>query len=356
MSNKPQSPAIIVPRRHQSVQKAHPADKAIMKAAQEIDAGNWIPDAKPYDSSDDFSVGLGFGEDPIAVGKPLTFDDAKHAYETTEITRQLGEHPRVIEAMEKFKAEAEDESKNPGERTEAEWALFELMQARNDRNKWEGQQRWEGRANQEMRQGQILSPWQFYERLEEVIGTNRVVLGEDAIKMSPNGKSGILGLYVKNPAYNGTYQKQMRKYAQVEARKLREAGEQEIVKMKRARKLGHNAEADKAAHLAGDMIQTATEMLMERDLHERAEPPLLVVGKLQAPLGTEWMIMNFDEWGVPTTAKYLGWRTALLTMVRTGAITEDEAEEAFPVGVSPASEWYRVQLYRRRNRPQLPVM
>lgn len=80
-----------------------------------------------------------------------------------------------------------------------------------------------------------------------------------------------------------------------------------------------------------------------------AEPELLRVGTLQWPCGTEWMVMNFDKYGVPTTAKYLGWRTALLTMVRCGAITEGEAHKAFPVGSGEAASWYLEQLMMLRN-------
>jgi hypothetical protein len=61
------------------------------------------------------------------------------------------------------------------------------------------------------------------------------------------------------------------------------------------------------------------------------------------------MVMHFNEYGVPTAAKYLGWRTALLTMVRSRVITEEEAHQAFPVGSGPAAGWYLEQLYRIRN-------
>jgi hypothetical protein len=57
------------------------------------------------------------------------------------------------------------------------------------------------------------------------------------------------------------------------------------------------------------------------------------------------MVMRFDEYGVPTTAKYLGWRTALLSMIRLNVITEKEANKAFPLGNGPASSWYREQLF-----------
>jgi hypothetical protein len=73
------------------------------------------------------------------------------------------------------------------------------------------------------------------------------------------------------------------------------------------------------------------------------------VGTLQWPCSTEWMIMRFDAYGVPTTAKYLGWRTALLSMVRLGVISEKEAHQAFPLGTGAASAWYRQQLWEWRN-------
>lgn len=68
------------------------------------------------------------------------------------------------------------------------------------------------------------------------------------------------------------------------------------------------------------------------------------VGTLQYPCGPEWMIMRVNEYGVPTTAKFLGWRTPLLAMIRVGVISEEEAHKAFPLTEGPASEWYREQL------------
>ena len=82
---------------------------------------------------------------------------------------------------------------------------------------------------------------------------------------------------------------------------------------------------------------------------------LLRVGTLQWPLGTEWMCMHFNEYGVPTEAKFLGWRTALLTMIRCKAITEAEAHQAFPlVAENRAAQWYLQQLYWLRN-PKIQV-
>jgi len=74
------------------------------------------------------------------------------------------------------------------------------------------------------------------------------------------------------------------------------------------------------------------------------------VGTLQWPLGTEWMVMAFTEYGVPKYAKFLGWRTALLSMITLHVITEEEAHKAFPLREGQhASMWYRQQLYELRG-------
>lgn len=349
MSHHPQSAAIHIKRRHQSAPKAHPAEAEIRKAAVEIDEGRYIEDRRSSDERalDGLGLALGFGIDGVAIGDAPSFEKWHKEEQATRQMNELGRHPRVVEAMERMALELED-AKTPDEELEMRWKLHEMMCQHEAGNKWEGQQRWEGRENEEMRQGQVLSPWQFHERLCKVIGRERVLLSERVIKLNPNAKSGLLALVVVNPLWReGSAIQQA--HAQVQAASMREAAEAEIVKGKKLRKAKHNAEADKAFNMAGDMIQTATEMLLEREAYEAETPKLLRVGTLQAPLGTEWMMMNFDEFGVPTTAKFVGWRTALLTMVRANAITEEEAHRAFPVGSGPAAEWYLQQLYMRRN-------
>jgi hypothetical protein len=76
----------------------------------------------------------------------------------------------------------------------------------------------------------------------------------------------------------------------------------------------------------------------------------VMVGTLQYPLGTEWMILRFNEYGVPTTARFLGWRTALLSMIKLGVITEEEAHKAFPLSDGFAGDWYRAQLQQLRSQ------
>lgn len=349
--HKPQSAAIHIARRHQSAPKAHPAEAEIRKAAEEIDEGRYVEDRRGSDERalDGLGLALGMGMDGVAVGAAPSFADWHKEEQATRQMNELGRHPRVQEAMERMQAEIDD-AKTPEQEVEMRWRLHEMLAAEQERNKWKGQERWEGRENEEMRRGEVLSPWQFHERLCGALGRrDRVLLKDDRIiKTSANGKSGLLALVVRNPLWSGQTAIQ-HDYAQVESAKMKDAAEGELIKAKRLRKAKYNAEADKSFHLAGDMIQTATEILLAREAYEIECPEFLRVGTLQAPLGTEWMIMGFDEFGVPTSAKYVGWRTALLTMVRARAITEEEAHRAFPVGSGPAADWYMEQLFMQRN-------
>jgi hypothetical protein len=351
MSHKAQSAALHIARRHQSAPKAHPAEIEIRKAAEEIDGGRYVADTRASDEKalDGLGLALGMGIDGVAVGAAPSFADWHKEEQATRQMNELGRHPRVQEAMERMQLEIED-AKTPEEELEMRWRIHELLAAEQERNKWNGQERWEGRENEEMRRGEVLSPWQFYDRLCEALGRrDRILLKDDRIvKMSANGKSGLLALVIRNPLWNGQTAIQ-HDYAQVKAGEMKEAAEGELVKAKRLRKAKYNAEADKSFHLAGDMIQTATEILLEREAYETEVPEFLRVGTLQAPLGTEWMMMGFDEFGVPTSAKYVGWRTALLTMIRQRVITEEEAHRGFPLGTGPAADWYLQQLYMLRN-------
>jgi hypothetical protein len=66
---------------------------------------------------------------------------------------------------------------------------------------------------------------------------------------------------------------------------------------------------------------------------------------LQHPLSPEWSLMRFDEFDVPTSERYRGWRTAVLRLIQEGVVTEDEVDRAFgPVTQNAASELYLEQL------------
>lgn len=342
------APALHIARRHQSAPKAHPADKAIRQAAEEIDGGRYVEDPHGEAVMDNLGLALGLGTGKVATGGVMSMEEFQREADTTQVLNQLGRHPRVVEALERMQTET-DEGKSPDEIIEREFMIREMLQASEEKNKWEGQERWQGAENVEMRQGQVLSPWEFYDKLCKVIGHERVMLSERAVKMNKTAKSGLFALVVKNPRWRGD-QTVTKEYIADKAHKIQMDAEKELVRGQKLRKAKANAEADKVMANVGTMVQAATEMLLglkAAEAHE--EPEFLRVGSLQAPLGTEFMILNFDEFGVPTTVRYQGWRTALLTMVRTSTITEEEAMRAFPVSSGPAAEWFLEQLWMRRN-------
>lgn len=348
MSDK--APAVQIPRKHQSAPKEHWADVEVMKAAHEIQEGRYVADYDPEGESalDGLGLSLSAGTAKgITTGEKPTLADMQFTREMNELSR----HPRVVEAMERMQKEIDD-NPDSDEAIERSCMLWEMNEAASRGQKWAGQDRWEGKENEEMRQGRILSPQEFYSELCAVIGRERVLLSEYGYKTSPDAKSARVGLYVRNPEWKG--ESPMLEMAHVKAAELKTAAEKELVKAKRLRLAHHDAEADKTFQMAGNMIQAATEMHMERQQIEAEAPKqFLRVGMLQWPYGTEWMLMNFTEYGVPTTAKFLGWRTALLTMVRHRVITEEEALEAFPLGTGPAGDWYLKQLYTRRNKAKV---
>jgi hypothetical protein len=73
------------------------------------------------------------------------------------------------------------------------------------------------------------------------------------------------------------------------------------------------------------------------------------VSYLQVP-GPEWSVMRFNDYDVPTSEKYRGWRTAMLALIKAGVLTEGEVHKAF--GEPPhseVSELYHDQLARLRE-------
>lgn len=178
------------------------------------------------------------------------------------------------------------EAKNPQEALEKAQMLFEMNQTLSQPNQWDGQGRWIGKDNEAMRIGLILTPFQFLERLERAIGLGRVWVNRYAV-------------------------------------------------------------LNRVALLAPERSVPLI-LLPGMTEPKKAEP--VQVGTLQWPCSSEWMVMKFDAYGVPTTAKYLGWRTALLSMIQLGVVTEKEAHKAFPLGLGPAGDWYREQLQMLRNK------
>jgi hypothetical protein len=200
-------------------------------------------------------------------------------------TQTLAQHPRVLEALDRLEKE-KTSARNTQEFAELLQQQHELNERAAHADQWDGQGRWIGRENEEMRHGLILSPLQFMQRLTKVIGFTRVTLNRYAVNKR-------VALLAPDPQ-----------------------GESRII-------------------LPQDPL--------------RRHSGKVQVGTLQYPLGTEWMIMRFDQYGVPLEAKYLGWRTALMSMILLGVITEREAHKAFPLTTGPAADWYKKQLQLQRN-------
>jgi hypothetical protein len=268
------SAALHIPRQHQSAPKETDADREIRKASEEIASGNFVPANDGDNILDTLAVDVQRGSQ-IPLGK-----DAVHHNSLLE-TELLMKHPRVIEALAKLERERSD-AKSSQEFIEKSQMLYELNDQASIPSRWDGQGRWIGRDNEEMRIGQIMSPFQFMAQLQQVIGENRVFLNGFAV-------------------------------------------------LKRV------------ALMAPD--NTPKSMLIIPGQTERRDDGLVQVATLQYPCSSEWMIMKF----VPTTQKYLGWRTALLALIKQRIITEKEAHKAFPMDCGPAGAWYREQLYTMRK-------
>ena len=205
--------------------------------------------------------------------------------------------------------------------------LHEINENLQKADQWDGQGRWIGKENEEMRMGQLLQPAEFMKRLWSVIGENRVQINRYAVE-------GRVALLVDDPEATRSYlhtaapaPEYDRIIRNAEARSSGEEFKKLMVKLERSFAATESARYIPPPELAGK-AQVAT---------------------LQWPVGTEWMVMRINEYGVPTSAKYLGWRTALLSMIMLGIITEQEAHKAFPVQATAASLWYRAQLYHWRN-------
>lgn len=330
------TPAVIIPKEHQGAPKADELDKAITTAAEEIATGKF----KPKEPEIPLTIALRAG---IGEGGQLT--GTRQDFIETDDSLDLSQHPAVVEALARLEKQR-DNATNSQEYLEKSQMLWEMNEQSVRRNKWQRQDRWQGKENEEMRHGLILSPFQFIERLEAVIGKGRVFLPYDrsgrvlGSQDAGNPNTGRVALLIHAPqAREGlsTAQNSSILPLLLEKGKL----EREFMDIRDV-----NKKTRQLARIAA--IETHIEMIQRENAPDEFKD-FAQVGALQWPLSTEWMILNFDEYGVPTTAKYLGWRTALLSMIRLDVITEEEAHKAFPLGTGPAGSWYRQQLFEWRH-------
>ena len=313
---------IHIPREHQSAPKETDADKAVRQAAVEIDEGKWklSPEAET-ELNEVPGIALRDGATPNV--KPWEQAD----FDRTDQSLVLGEHPRVQEALAKLEEQKTECVKGQGQKyVELAAMMHETVEESRRRQHWDGQERWTGEAL-EQRKGQILTPLQFYERL--------MIYG----LLEPARLANVHDYPVKQMEWvEGVLRDNQYWVRTIGAGRIRIA--RDVKKMHRE---------DKSGRVALLMIAHSDQPIVTPGLKtETAEP--VQVATLQWPFGTEWMVMRFDEFGVPRTPKYIGWRTALLALVRNGAITVEEAHRAFPVGSGPQAAWYKQQIFEFRGR------
>jgi hypothetical protein len=281
------SPAVHIPPEHQSAPKESWADKEVAKAAEEIREGQFRPDL----SEDADLLGMVGMSRSLALKDPHAATPAQNLLKFTEMADSLAlsQHPRVQEALARLELEKR-EARTTQEMVERTQMIHEMTERANQKNKWSGQGRWIGKDNEEMRKVNILSPQQWLAKLEPVIGQGRVYINRFAVLCR-------VAVLVPNTKDNQS-------------------------------------------------------LLWTPDQGQPPKPKeeFLPVGMLQWPCGPEWMIPRFDEYGVPTRPKFLGWRTPLLCLIQKRIITEKEAHRAFPLALGPAGDWYREQLFEFRNR------
>jgi hypothetical protein len=78
------------------------------------------------------------------------------------------------------------------------------------------------------------------------------------------------------------------------------------------------------------------------------------IGAVQTPAMYEWSILRIDEYGISQGEKFIGWRSALCSLITKGAITEQQAHQIFgEPREGEVSRRYRRTLYQHRNRKRL---
>lgn len=314
----------------------HYADKAIQKAREEIASGNYVPEGT--EQMNGLGLALGMGSSGVAVGDMPTLED----FQATNEEMQIANHPRVLEAMEKMRHEVEETKGH--ELVEKNCALRELTAAAEKKNRWDGQGRWMD-ENEEMRYGEILTPQQFYDRLGKVTGKGRLKLSEHISFPFEGAKSGVSAIHMRNPRWDGAAER-YRESERSEAMRTADEAQKMLAEAQALEKLGRQDEAQKKireiAHIVTEAHQKFDRAATGSFL---AEPEFVRVATIQWPLSTEWMIVEFTQWGTVWKPKFYGWRTALLTMIQNGAIKEVEAHKAFPVGSGEASAHYLQQIF-----------
>jgi hypothetical protein len=216
-------------------------------------------------------------------------------------TEALAQHPAVQEALQKLTEQVADRTSN--EYLEKAEQLHELNQASMLERQWPGQKRWQGKEMEDMRKVNPMSPSTFIGKLK-AIGIKAEIVPHE---------------------YFGTA--------------LDENG------VERAARIETSDGICLGTRVVRDLVGLFAQV-PQPDGSKKYER----VDKLQVPLGPEWSLIRFDDYGVPIGEKFHGWRTAVLALIKARVITEEQAHKAFGKPVeNAASSFYREQLFHLRN-------
>jgi len=182
---------------------------------------------------------------------------------------------------------------------EEERRLYEENYAARHTQRWQGQERWMGRENEEARLVNILHPHAVFQKLKDA-GVNCSVEPAMDWVWDVDHKTGLATPVQRNLSIARFW-------------------------------LHENVILDRvgiSAWVWRNGVRTAQ-----------------YITYMQYPVGPEWSVMRFDEFDVPTSEKYRGWRTALLRLMQEGLLDEREVDLAFgPVTMNEVSELYHEQL------------
>lgn len=204
-----------------------------------------------------------------------------------------------------------------------------LADERTKRQQWAGQERWQGKENEEMRLVHIMHAHTFIDKLQRA--------GLDAVRDDPF--------------------EYFRDHAPCNVCGHRRAVHTKLNDIERMLLVAQNGKApcdswqpDWRGQRPNALVWLNSFSVAGRvgvNAWVKGEPK--TVTTLQYPYSPEYSIMRFNEWNVPTAEKYRGWRTALLTLIVSEVLTEEEAERAFGPALGPAGAFYREQLFNHRS-------
>jgi hypothetical protein len=288
---------IIIPYEHQSSPKTSEAERVVREASEDLRTGRFQP--------------------VIKHGMDGYFDSGPSEW--------LSQHPRVQEAVAKLQHQVRD--KTNAEYLEKAEMLYEVNAMARAKGKWDGQRRWQGRENEEMRLVNVMHAHAFLRKLcDHGVRADIFRQPSSAIWLGPKA-AGRIGVYAMVCG--------------------QAAKEEHFGVVDRVNLMISNGDFQK---LTGTLQQNVmNEFNLAVQGIKKHLPAAARVAMIQDNYSPEWSLFRFDEYDCPTTERYHGWRTTLLSLILRGVLTEKQAHEVFGAPMGPASEFYRMQLQQHRQ-------